>query len=266
MNYLVPLDFSDHSKTAAEYAAGLTKVWDGNLHLSHIIVPIEDEPAYLSVKTLNMKRNTVFEMSAYQETLRRKFNVRTSCDLLRGTITTQIRKTAAIEKSNLIVMGMQGLTGLRNFLYGSNTMAVVEETSVPVLVLPKGIAFKPYEHIIYLTNFERADLNDIESLIKISLKFNSRLTILSVNSTVDDEQKAKFIEAIDGEKSESISFKEVYNPGGITDGLLKFVGQNGVDLVSLSNKRRRLVRKIAGRSLTGEFIFNASVPVLFFPS
>jgi len=117
MNLVVPIDFSNQSKAVAEFAASFVKVYNGNLHLLHVLVPIEDEPDYLPVQTLNAKYNTVAEMYFVQESLRKKFDVRTSCDLVPGDIAKQIIKTSKRTKADLIIMGTQGNSGLKRYLY-----------------------------------------------------------------------------------------------------------------------------------------------------
>jgi nucleotide-binding universal stress UspA family protein len=267
MNYLVPLDFSDPSKNATEYAAALNKIWSGNVHLSHIIVPLEEEPSYLPVKTLHIKQNTVFELFNCQENLRKNHGIRSSCDMLSGEITRQINKTARKEKSNLILIGMQGSSGLRKFLYGSNAMAIIQEATIPVLALPDSSSFAPYQNIIYYTDYDVSEIENIRSLAKISRKFEGTLSIVSINNKIETGVKSEFKNMVQTQNSfATIYFRDLQeDEPDIAEGLLQFVLREGADLIGISKNHSTLVRSMAGRNFTGEFVFQAEVPVLFFP-
>jgi nucleotide-binding universal stress UspA family protein len=267
MNYLVPVDFSQHSKNAAEFAASLTRVWPGNVQLAHIMVPNEEESAYVATKTIHVKQNTVFEVCSLQEHLRRNFNVRTGVEMVSGRFVSKVLKTAAHQKSDLIVVGTQGISGLRPYLYGSHTMELIEQSTLPVLAVPSDTTFKPFRHIVYVTEFTGSDQADIVALGKIASKFKALLSVISINSPVDEDAKAVFRTSVKEQiPFAAVHFEDRQNPQGAAEGLLEFSLQESVDLIGLAGSNKDLVRCIAGRSLTTEFAFEADIPVLFFPS
>lgn len=267
MNYLVPIDFSEQAKTAAEYAAAMTKVWPGKLHLVHVIERNEEDSSYIPVKTLNIRKNTVFEMFNYQESIRKSFGVRTGADMAIGSFTSGVLKTANQEKSNIIVLGMQGATGLREHLYGSNTVALLERSTLPVLAVPMEAAFKPFVHIAYVTNFSHSDLDEIESLGKIAAKFKALLSIISINSSEKMETMENFKTAVRGRiPFAAVHFENRQHYNGSAEGLQEYALTSSVDLISLSAGKSDLVARMAGRSILDDFSFSVDVPVLFFPA
>lgn len=266
MNYLVPIDFSDYSKAAAEYAAGLSKIWNGKVHLSHVIVPIEDEPSYLPVRTLSIKENTVFEFVNYQESIRRKFGFQPSFDMMKGTLPGQILKTARAEKADLIVMGAQGISGLKKHLYGSNAMSIIEDSHLPVLVVSNSKPFKPYNHIAFATSFDFAEMDSIKSLLKVARKTNASFSLVAVNTAASRELIDSFAEQVnEAASSVEVNFTFRENFEGTAEGLLEFVKQNPVDLLAVKTSDEETVKRIAGRSLQTDFTFTSEVPVLFLP-
>jgi nucleotide-binding universal stress UspA family protein len=266
MNYLVPLDFSEQSKTAAEYAAALSKVWPGNLHLLHVIERTEEEQAYIPVKTLNVKKNTVFEMFQFQESLRRKFNVRTGADLISGIFTSKVLKTALREKSDLIVIGTQGSSGLRDHLYGSKTMSLIGGSNLPVLAVPADTGLKQFRHIVYVTEYHRSEIESIVSLGKIASKFKAVLSVVSFSST---ESESAMNEFRDGIKERipfaAVHFEDRMHDGTPAEALQEFSLTASVDLIGVSTSQADLVNSITGADLGSEFQFMVDVPVLFFP-
>jgi nucleotide-binding universal stress UspA family protein len=267
MNYLVPLDFSEQSKTAAEYAAALTRTWPGNVQLLHVMVPIEEESAYISVKTLNVKKNTVFEMFTFQEQIRRKYNVRTGAEMVSGPFISRVLRTAAKEKSDLIVMGMQGASGLREHLYGSNTIALIESSTLPVLAVPADVSFNSLRHLAYITDHSEADIAHISALGKIAAKFKAVLSILSANCNSDESRVEAFRAAVHTSiPFAAVNFQDRLHPNKTIEDLEEFCLTERVDLIGIPTRHTEEVRRIAGRSLADDSFFNVDVPVLFFPS
>jgi nucleotide-binding universal stress UspA family protein len=266
MNYLVPIDFSEQSKNAVLYAASLTKTWPGNLHLLHVIVPMEEETSDISVKTLNVKRNTVFELYQFQEDVRKKFDIRTGSEMVAGDFNSKVARTAARERSNLIIMGTQGMSGLREYLFGSNTIDLIETSTLPVLAVPPGAIFKPFRHIAYLTNHQESNFRNIESLGKIAAKFKAVLSIVSINTTSARKSISEFQASIrEMIPFADVNFEDHTHEAGVAEGLEEFSIFRSVDLVSLSTSNVALVRQIAGRGLSEDYTFNVDAPMLFLP-
>lgn len=269
MNLVVPIDFSDHSKEAAIYAAELVRTHAGNLHLVHVLVPIEEEPDYMPVKTIRSKHNTVSEISLLQETIRRKTDVRTSCDLLPGDIARQIIRASKRTKADLIVMGTQGNTGLRKHLYGSHTAEVMQLSPVPVLTLPEGSTFKSFDRIVYATDYSYSNIRDIRGIAGFAGKFNAIITLIYVNkrrssSWTNGNLREDFEELIRLEVDyPHISFEE-YDNTDTADGLRQLLQERCADLLVVPNRRKSLVERITGRGSNEDFVFDLDIPLLVY--
>jgi nucleotide-binding universal stress UspA family protein len=266
MNYLVPIDFSEQSLAAADYAAALTRIWPGNLHFLHIILPVREESSYVNVKTLNVQKNTVFEIFNLQERIRRTFDARSGSELVSGELSSTVIRTSRKEKSDLIVMGMQGTSGLRDYLYGSHTMEMIEETTLPLLVVPNECSFKPFRHIVYITDYQAGETSDLIALGKIAAKFKALLSVISINTLAVPSSRLEFRDRIKSEiPFAAIHFEDREDESGVAEGLLNFALTESVDLIGVNTSHSDLVRKMAGRNLMTDTQFTADIPVLFFP-
>jgi nucleotide-binding universal stress UspA family protein len=268
MNVVVPIDFSNHSKEAAVYAASLVKAQGGNLHLVHVLVPMEEEPDYLPVQTIQAKYNTVSEMYFLQESIRRQQDVRTSCDLVPGDIATQIIRAARRVKADLIVMGTQGNSGLRKHLYGSHTAAVMQHSSVPVLTLPEGSAFKPFQRMVYATDYNYSNINDIREIASFAKSFDAVISLIHINKRrapwSKETMREDFEELIHANVDYPyISFEE-YDNTDTAEGLRMLLQERHADLLIVPNRRKSLVEKITGRSVNEDFTFDLDIPLLVF--
>jgi len=135
---LVPVDFSERSRAALNYAITLAQDFGGSLMVLHVLDPL------LAAGRLDSARLRQLKSSARDEAAKQlralscelvKSGVRTELLLRSGPATDIIVAFAIARKADLIIMGSQGRTGLRRLLIGSVAERVVRHAHCPVLVV-----------------------------------------------------------------------------------------------------------------------------------
>ncbi len=156
---LAPVDFSDASTNALSFAAELAKRASARLILINIVQKDEVEG-----DAKNM-------LDAIESNLKKNIDPKLQCEsiLTHGNLVTVLKKIIAIQKPDLIVMGTKGASGLKRILIGSNTVNVIANTTVPVLVIPDEAQFENFLHkgknrIVLATDL---DLLENESAVDI---------------------------------------------------------------------------------------------------
>jgi nucleotide-binding universal stress UspA family protein len=137
---LCPVDFSDSSLAALEYAFSIAEEADAQLTLLHAVAipPVfSDEPAVIN----DLSR--VSEVTAARA--RRKLHdlvpeqVRTFCTVdtavIEGRAYREILRQAAERRADLIVMGVQGRGALDLLVFGSTTHHVIRASACPVFIV-----------------------------------------------------------------------------------------------------------------------------------
>ena len=140
---MCPVDFSDSSLNALEYAISLAEEADARLTVLHVVeLPhvLSDEPAALDI---DMSR--IHE--AATTTARRRLDdlipaqARTYCTVdtavVEGRAYREILRHTAERQSDLIVMGVQGRGALDLLVFGSTTHHVIRSATCPVLIIPR---------------------------------------------------------------------------------------------------------------------------------
>ena len=138
---LVPLDFSEPSLQALDYAVDFARPYKAQLTLLHVVEPIYFPAAdgYAAgydpgVLLRHIERSAHDELSATAARLRaRGVTVRTVQRL--GRPHRAIVETALKLKSDLIVIATHGRTGLSRVVMGSVAERVVRGAACPVLVV-----------------------------------------------------------------------------------------------------------------------------------
>jgi universal stress protein A len=135
---LVPVDFSDCSKKALQYAASFAKQFSAEILLLHVVQPIVYSEPVVVTATAVFDDNTVREAAAKQLSDWRneiaagatvKANVRT------GVPYHEIVRAAEETNTDLIVIGTQGRSGLARMFIGSTAERVVRHAPCPVMVV-----------------------------------------------------------------------------------------------------------------------------------
>jgi len=134
---VLPLEFSDCSMDAYEYAVQIAKWFDAALTLVHAIEPLSYSLDFTLTHPLEevTKRKKVEKRLAELTAVLTEQGIIVRYELL-GTISVDaILKTTAGQQADLIVMGTHGRKGLSRLILGSTTSKVLARTPYPVLTV-----------------------------------------------------------------------------------------------------------------------------------
>ena len=137
---LCPVDFSEVSLEAWEYALSVVKECGAAVTLLHVVEPIV-APADFSFGPLTnaeVEDQMAARATESLEGLRAKAGIpseRISVRVERGRSFTEIVRVAMEEKANLIILATHGYTGITHALLGSTAEKVVRKAPCPVLTV-----------------------------------------------------------------------------------------------------------------------------------
>jgi len=141
---LCPLDFSDSSLRALEYALSLAKEADARLLLLHAIEDVLGDAVVDTVGAMTV--HDYYQQTEAEAVTRLKSLVpddarvwsRPEERIVRGRAYKEILKTVADEGVGLVVMGVQGKGIVDRFVFGSTTDRVIRDAGCPVLTVHGG--------------------------------------------------------------------------------------------------------------------------------
>jgi nucleotide-binding universal stress UspA family protein len=143
---LVPVDFSDCSKPALEYAARLARLVSGDLCLLHVWEVPEFVPrvmpgeGFLDRQALSdlVERRAREDLDVLVREAEKLEIPIASTLLARGVPSRAIVETARRERCDLLVIGTHGRTGFSHVMLGSVAERVVRAAPCPVLTVRPG--------------------------------------------------------------------------------------------------------------------------------
>lgn len=280
-NILVPVDYSDDAANAALYAleiAAKSKSEIIFLHTYHVPVVVTEAPAAQSYELFieNVQKDEEQKMNKFLDRLMAfengKFkSIDISTQVRLGFAKEIILEIAENDKTNLIVMGTRGASGIKKALIGSNTSDIIKKSKVPVLAVPEGASFKGLYRIVFACDYHLTENeNRLYVLTELALLFNSEVLIFNV---VDDKEKLpSFDHALQGLKIENVlrgaehsyhfADKDSRDVSEIID---DFIVSQKADMLVTIPKRLDFISSLFHKSLTKEMACHSKVPLLTLP-
>jgi nucleotide-binding universal stress UspA family protein len=172
---LVPIDFSKLSKNGVAYAIELAKRIDARIMVLSVITEVTaDRNVQPDVR--KYQNNMIATARSDGDKLLKEFKtkagkVHISFEAVAGYPVSKIVEEYAVKnKVNMIVMSSKGATGLKKIVMGSTATAVIDKSSVPVMVVPGDASPKAIGKLVYAT-----DTKDFQKEVKIVASFAEML-------------------------------------------------------------------------------------------
>jgi len=137
--FLVPLDGSTPSASAAKKAVDLAKFLGSEIRFLHVIDSRTVQALELTgVDMITVEERVTNVANAYLNEAARyaeDSKIKANREIRRGLPVEEILKSVEEHEIDLVVMGSRGLTGTRHALMGSTTEGILRLSPVPVLVV-----------------------------------------------------------------------------------------------------------------------------------
>lgn len=198
---LCPVDLSDHSRVALEYAVAWAHRFEATLTLLSINEPILVKaatatygPDYLAHKSAGLLR----DFHAGSVSVGTTWVTDPQLVVREGHPADEILAVARERGADLVIMGTHGLGGYRKLFFGSTTEKVLQETSVPVIAVPmsehplvsldaEGPTFD-LERLLVPVDFETATRADVQVAVDLGTALDVPLLLLHVVTPAHADQ------------------------------------------------------------------------------
>lgn len=183
---LVPMDFSEYSDQALEYAMFLADKFCAAITLMHTVVLHEEdinEDEYLKAyqQIIQQKENERAKKIESHCSVGKERGLEVHSVLLRD-VNAHESILAHIKDNDydLVVMGTHGRTGLSRWFSGSVAGKVVRESPIPVMTVHKELSRLNIQKILVPIDFSKHSPYAVEKAKKVAREFNAHLTFLHV--------------------------------------------------------------------------------------
>ncbi|MGY0392798.1 universal stress protein [Bizionia sp. KMM 8389] len=271
---IVPIDFSEYSEYALETAALLAKNNNAEILALHmlemsdaILTKGNSEAQMESVFLLELakKRFTEFLDKPYLE------NVKVTPIVKHFKVFSEVNEVAKEHEVDLIIMGSQGTSGIKEYFVGSNTEKVVRYSEVPVLVIKHNPILTTFDSVVFASDFSKEAIGAYKKAKDMCMALNSDMFLIYVNlpgesfkSTAEMESKvADFLKEADGDLSNlnKVTYVSDYT---VEQGISTFANLVGADLIAMATHGRKGLAHFFEGSISEDLANHSTLPVMTF--
>ncbi len=253
---IVPVDFSETSINAADYAAQLLA---GREDLKVILFHLAETAEDAAVAPEKLDELVTKFYGEYHS------QVEGVC-LLGSNFIEQLEKQVKIYNAALVIMGITSRSELAQIFVSSNTLKLAETKVCPVLIVPETAKFTGIKSVMLASDFKNVYYTTPVEPIKAFLKtFNPELHIVNVNSELYislteqyEKEKQAFIDHF-GQFNPEFYFLRLYD---IEESITQFAEAKNIDLIITIQHEHPLLAKIFKGDHAKKLTFRSSLPVL----
>ncbi|OEK01006.1 hypothetical protein BFP97_05540 [Roseivirga sp. 4D4] len=272
-NILVPVDFSECSNNALEYAIELAALSEAKLTLLHcyvVHIPAAEITTDLQPELAHEYRQTAERnFKLLKERLQSLSKVDFQEEIKISFINDGIANTAKEIEADLIVMGTRGADNRIDNFFGSNTYRTIKKSKLPVLAIPEEATFKPLKKILFAADFKFvADLKNLEIIKTLSTLFNAKIEILHVGHgwselNMHQTEEASAIVEFFGHTDHAYHFIKDNAP--IESTIDNHISEHQNELLVLIARKHHFPGSLFKKKITRRTVMHTELPLLTIP-
>jgi nucleotide-binding universal stress UspA family protein len=270
MKFLILTDFSQLSKVAIQYAIGLSKDYELDLVLLHVISTNTPAMARIGSKKLEeaIKTSSDKEMSELLIAIKNENgnNLKLTSKIIFGAFIEKAVEAFALKNNiDIICIGTKGATGLKKIIFGSNAQGIISNSSIPVITVPEYANYKGINNIVYSSDLENLE-EELKLIIPFAKLMNTWINILHINN--ENEGYNKNLQLEENRLRSLFSYKKIKTKelenDSIINGINQYVADINADMVAMFTRRASLFEKLFHKSVTKKAAFRTKTPLLTF--
>lgn len=269
---LCPIDFSEAATNALLYASDLAIKSGATLHLFHsyyfpYIIPYSG--FYLQPEMNHPYESEVIDKMEHLINWLNKVNaparLQARCTVRCGATTDEIVALASEIKADLIVMGTEGAESLTRVMLSTHSAKVIATTGCPVLVIPVTAHYQDIKNIVYATELDEAEENQVHFVANLAKLYKATLSFLHVEkeemAAVHEDTVQRMRKMHKRFSGNNMSFY-VNGNKDVQKGINTFVMQKKADMLVTVTHKRSFIEQFYDKSLSKKQVFHSRIPVL----
>lgn len=268
---LVPIDFSETSDNALNYAVGLANYLSAKIILLHVdsIPLINNEFQDLSYIISQSREENIIMLKDKAELIKKDNFLIGEVDYFAesGELKSQINNYITEKNIDFVVMGVSGHnTVIGKVILGSNAVSVSQESNVPVFIVPNNCKFKEITNIAYASEYDTnvVEHNGLIQMKYINALFGSMLYVLHIipDNHLINEQESQIDNFVEQKLNHTNHRTFIITDNDVSVAILDFIAAHNIDLVVLEQKEYPFLYKLFHTSATKKIAFNSPIPIL----
>lgn len=267
-NILLPTDFSKNSISAIDYAVQFFKDTSCNFYILNVqkastfisddmMVVASSSTIYNTI--IDAARKSIANIISIMENRYNNKNHKFLAMVDYDNFIDSINQTSKLHNIDLIVMGTKGASGLSKFIFGSNTVRVMQRTNVPVLAIPDGCKFSELNSVAFMADHDlKKQIEILKPLKELLTIYNTELTALLLNKdlkVVDTDNN--FLETL----FSKVNYEnlEVSN-SNLFDVVDVYLAKNNIQMLAMLSEKHSFLERLFHTHKVETFGFKIHIP------
>ncbi|MCB9233405.1 MAG: universal stress protein [Bacteroidia bacterium] len=267
---LFPTDFSEVSEFAVGTAVNFAKVADAELIFLHVVEPPTSPlKIFGGFKESEARKEATKMLEDYMKT-------HGDPELIMSTMVKigkdykKIVDAAEEISADYIIMGTQGLDGMKEYFVASNASLVIRYAPCPVLTIRQKPDHVGFNRILVPLDLTKETSEKVSMAVKLAEKFGSEVFVMTVlwsdgDEEVKDRLKKRMAKAVAHIKSNGIkvdSTMVVTKNNDITDTVMEYAKQIDADLISIMMQQEQSFKESLMGSHAARVVNHSLIPVM----
>jgi nucleotide-binding universal stress UspA family protein len=275
MNILLPTDFSENSWNAILFATLFLENTPCNFYLLHVnrlenimvgadsYIPTQEVIDDLYIKPSKQKLRAQLKKISNTVSSNNNHKFYTLSDY--SFFIESVRKHVDEKNIDMIIMGTKGVSGLKEYIVGSNAGDVITKVKCTTLIVPEHATYQKIEEIAFPTDYNLTyDIKTLQPLTKILETLKANLRIIHINkenTSLNTEQLSNKDLLNDYFDDFNPSFHLLTNRK-VEDAIQCFVESRDIDMVVMVAKNLNYFQNILFHNKIEKITYHTHIPFL----
>lgn len=265
MHILCPIDFSDHSMYALDYAINLGNKLGARLHL-FTAYSVPHSTGRLRSLDEEIKKSVLEDLAEVLGRISPKITTgeKPLYSVMEGNSGRAISEFSKNHDIDLIVMGTQGKGSISNIFLGSVAKKVVDNATVPVIAVPQPLKTAMDDTAVVLNIDEKVVSNDfsINFVKNFVTKLNLKLDVFhAVSVLVSDDNYKETINKL----GNLVRDVKIEGSDNITDSIKNNAEKNNYGLIMMIRRPHSFWSRLFMDTHTTSELAMTRIPIMILP-
>ena len=272
---LVPTDFSPTAEKAFRFALNIATKAKGTVILYHVYTPVESTIMDTVQKRKQYNAQTETNLVKRLQRLKKKVTADTadvpvSTIVGRSPVVDNILGFAEHNHIALIVMGTQGVSGLKKIIIGSVAARIVEKTDIPVLLVHEKFEWAEPKQFVFAANYLQTDRLALSVVLALAKLYGAAVTVVHLVDVFAKEEKEKidfdtYAYALYRELNKfNLKFK-LLKTASVTETMENLYKEISYDMLAMVRRKKSFLEKFFIKSFTQNMAYVTNHPLLVVP-
>lgn len=281
----VLIDFSERSEHIAKYALHLAKKIKADVLLFNAFLVPADVPmaaaqmAWPVYEYDEIKKDAEKTLKKLCDKLKHGLNERPlpgafmpaiTCRCEEGPVVNTLETLEQDKNIMLLVAGTHGADTVSTFVLGNNCRELIDDTKLPLLLIPENAAIKHIERLIFASDLDPNDVKYINAIAGLAHQYAANIVIGNVNpelpaDTKHNKAENSFMqEVVLKVDYKRISYRNFPNED-VKKGLAWVLETEKPDMLVMVHRKSNLLDFFLKSSVTKKIAAKTTVPLLVYP-